>query len=113
MDRGWLWGQVKRLKHLFKSQACIWVFGFQGGKCQETHRLGRKPLNLVCVGISAPNFYISCSLCIRYGNEKTHIPFALRLSFIRESLILGCVCVIQIQCGNFVRLQPGQFRELE
>lgn len=27
--------------------------------------------------------------------------------------VCACTCVIQIQCGKFVRLQPGQFRELE
>lgn len=87
---------------------------FKEGSARK-HRLGRKPLNVVCAGISAPNFYISWSLCIRYGSENTHIPFALRLAFIRETLILVCmcVCVIESQCGNFVRLQPEQFRELE
>lgn len=94
---GSCWGQVKRPKdwNLFLThKSAFGYLDFEEGSARK-HRLGRKPLNLVCVGISAPNFYISCSLCIRYGSENTHIPFALRLSFIRESLILveGCVCV--------------------
>lgn len=28
--------KAERLKPLSTSQACLWVFGFQGGKCQET-----------------------------------------------------------------------------
>ena len=28
--------KAERVKPLFNSQACLWVFGFQGGKCQET-----------------------------------------------------------------------------
>lgn len=32
----WTSQKAERLKPLFNSQACLWVFGFQGGKCQET-----------------------------------------------------------------------------
>lgn len=98
MDRGGsCWGQVKRLKdwNLFLThKSAFGYLDFEEGSARK-HRFGRKPLNLVCVGISAPNFYISCSLCVRYGSENTHIPFALRLSFIRESLVLveACMCV--------------------
>lgn len=86
-----------RLKCLFTHKSAFRYLDFKKGIARK-HGLGCKPLNWVCVGISASNFYVSCSLCIRYGNENTHIAFTLRL-FIRGLLILVCLCVSDSVCG--------------
>lgn len=65
--------KTERLKPLFNSTAaCLWIFGFQGGKCQETQSW-KEATEFACLGISAPNVCISCLLCFRDGNENTHI----------------------------------------
>lgn len=64
--------KTEKLKPLFNSPACLRVFGFQGGKCQETQSW-KEATEFGCVGVSAPEACISCLLCFRYGNENTHV----------------------------------------